>query len=86
MEVICILGDWQRGLEKAADLEKRAPYDCFDLEKTYDIILIEIIWDVLQKKHVYKRYLCAIKDMYDEVKTSFRVPVKVYSFFSQRRN
>lgn len=44
-----------------------------DLEKIYDKILREIIWHVLNKKHIYKRHIDVIKDMCDGIITSLRI-------------
>lgn len=44
--------------------KKREPHMVFiNLERTYDVILKYIIWHVLEKRHVHKRYIDAIKDM-----------------------
>lgn len=49
---------------KAQRKEKRFPYGFIDLEKLM-IGRNEVIWQVIDKKHVYKLYIDAIKDKYD---------------------
>lgn len=52
--------------------EKILTCGIIDLDKTYDMIQWQVIWYVLVTKHAYKRYIYAIKDMYDGAITSVR--------------
>jgi len=42
------------------------------LEKAYDRVLREVLWECLEKKGVSVVYIWAIKDMYEAMKTSVR--------------
>lgn len=44
-----------------------------DLEKAYQKIAREVIWHVLENKHVNKRYIDAVKDVDNGVLTSVRI-------------
>lgn len=48
-------------LERFREKNGRSPYNFIDLEATYDRIYKELIWHVLKKKYVHKRYVNAIK-------------------------
>src|SRR5215467_3203283 len=43
-----------------------------DLEKAYDKVPRELIWEVLRKRRVEDRYVAVVKDMYEGVKTRVR--------------
>ena len=53
-----------------------------DLEKAYDRVLREIIWSVLEKKWVAKRYIELVKDMYDKAITIVKTTIGETSEFS----
>ena len=46
------------------------------LEKAYDSVPCNLIWDNLEKRGVLERYTDLIKDMYDRTVTSVRAPVR----------
>ena len=46
-----------------------------DLEKTYDRVPRKVIWQVLEKKGVTKRYIELVKDIYDGAITSIKTTI-----------
>jgi len=53
-----------------------------DLEKVYDRVSREVLWECLAKKEVFVAYIRAIKGMYEGVKTSVRTSTGVTKYFS----
>jgi hypothetical protein len=53
-----------------------------DLEKAYDRVPREILWNSPEKKCVMEVYIRAIKDMYEEVSTSLRTRGGDAEYFS----
>jgi hypothetical protein len=47
-----------------------------ELEKAYDKIPKNVMWWVLQKHKVSRKYITIIKDMYDNVMTSVQTSVR----------
>jgi hypothetical protein len=43
-----------------------------DLEKDYDKVSRNVMWWALQKNKVSTKYICLIKDMYDNIVISVR--------------
>jgi len=53
-----------------------------NLEKAYDRVLREVLWECLEKKGVYPLYIRLIKDMYVGGRTNLRTPgVVINDFF-----
>ena len=46
-----------------------------NLEKVYDRVPREILWWILEKKEVTKRYIELIKDMYDKIITIIKITI-----------
>jgi len=71
MEALYLL---RRLMEKYREKKKDIHMVFIDLEKAYDRVPRRIIWSMLEKKGVTKRYIEVIKDMYEGVVTSIRSP------------
>ncbi|KAD5318012.1 hypothetical protein E3N88_17958 [Mikania micrantha] len=52
-----------------------------DLEKAYDRVPRQLIWDSLQRRGIPWRYVEMIRDTYESAKTSVRAPVGYIDFF-----
>jgi len=55
-----------------------------DLEKEYDSISREVLWECLEKKEVQRAYIRAIKDMLEVVKTSVKSSAGNTEYFSTK--
>ncbi|KAD7477013.1 hypothetical protein E3N88_00149 [Mikania micrantha] len=52
-----------------------------DLEKAYDSVPRQVMWDTLESRGIPQNYIEAIKDTYENAKTSVREPVGDTDFF-----
>jgi len=52
-----------------------------DLEKAYDRVPREVLWECLKKKEVSVAYIKTINDMYEGVKTNVRTSVGETKYF-----
>ena len=79
MEAIYLL---RRLMERYREKRKDLHMIFIDLEKAYDRIPRDIIWWVLHKRGVTRRYIDVIKDMYDGAMTTVRTSAGESSEFS----
>ena len=81
MEPIFVL---RQMMEKYRSKRKKMHIVFVDLEKAYDRVPRELIWEVLTKKSVSGRYIEVIKDMYEDVRTSVKTVSGVSESFEVR--
>nr|QIA97904.1 hypothetical protein AP_R.00g000040-v1.0.a3 [Amaranthus palmeri] len=78
MEAIHVL---RRLMEKYRDRKKDLHMIFIDLEKAYDSIPRQVIWDSLKAKGISSIYIEIIRDMYDNVSTNIQTPVGLTEAF-----
>ena len=70
-------------MELFRDRKKDLHTVLIDLEKAYDSVHREILWECLEKKGISVRYIRVIKDMYKGAKTSVRTATGTQKSFEQ---
>ena len=62
-------------MEKYKERKKDLHLVFIDLEKAYDSIPQNIVWDSLKNRGMSRRYIEVIHDIYDRVSTNIHTPV-----------
>ncbi|XP_071708295.1 uncharacterized protein [Rutidosis leptorrhynchoides] len=62
-------------MEKYREKQKSPEMVFLDLEKAYDCVPRKLIWKTLNSRGIPSRYIKAIMDMYEGVKSCIRMPV-----------
>ncbi|GJV63071.1 ataxia telangiectasia mutated family protein [Tanacetum coccineum] len=68
-------------MEKYRERQRDLHMDFLDLEKAYNSVPWELIWKTLVDKGTSRRYIKAIRDMYDGAKTRVRTSIGNTEFF-----
>ncbi|XP_076940095.1 uncharacterized protein LOC143609136 [Bidens hawaiensis] len=71
----------RRLMEKYRDKKLSLHMVFIDLEKAYDSVPRQLLWDCLESKGVRGKYIKIIRDMYAKSETSVRAPVRDTDFF-----
>ncbi|KAD6119585.1 hypothetical protein E3N88_10856 [Mikania micrantha] len=71
----------RRLMEKYREKRKDLHMVFIDLEKAYDSVPRQVIWDSLESRGIPQRYIEVIKDTYAAAETSVRAPVGDTDFF-----
>ncbi|KAD4180302.1 hypothetical protein E3N88_28893 [Mikania micrantha] len=72
----------RRLMEKYREKKKDLHMMFIDLEKAYNSVPRQLIWDSLESRGIPWRYIEIIRDTYASAKTSVRAPVGDTDFFS----
>ncbi|GJZ34753.1 hypothetical protein Tco_0580570 [Tanacetum coccineum] len=67
--------------EKYRERQKDLHLTFLDLEKAYDSVLRELIWNTLRDKGTLMKYIKVIQDMYEGARTCVRTPTENSEYF-----
>ena len=60
-------------IEKHREMQKKLHLVFIDLEKAYDRVPRQEFWRCLREQGVREKYVCLVKDMYDDARTQVKI-------------
>jgi hypothetical protein len=68
-------------MEKYREKKRDLHLVFIDLEKAYDSVPRQVIWDSLERRGIPQKYIDLVKDMYGKARTCVRAPVGDTDYF-----